>query len=261
MKIRRSSATSGDYLTFKRFNTVEMRSTGMFRRSAFLGLALLTGVGFAVAQTLPTPPARPQPRTEFRADPPPAQRAFTPRPTDSAPPSLDRINAYFNGLKGFQADFVQIAPDGRNYGGILYLLRPGRMRFEYHSPAALEIVADGRSVAIRDRKLRTQDVYFIGQTPLKFLLQPKIDVAKDSTVKDLKRVGDDVLLLLEDKSTLGGTSRIRVVFDGQNYALKEWTVTDPQGFDTRVMLSNLNTNAAPDRGLFVIDEQRVINPN
>ncbi len=135
------------------------------------------------------------------------------------------------------------------------------MRFEYHPPAALEIVADGRSVAIRDRKLRTQDVYFIGQTPLKFLLAQRIDVAKDSTVKDLKRTGDDVQLFLEDKSTIGGTSKIRVVFDGQTYALKEWTVTDPQGFDTRVMLSNLNTNANPDRSLFVIEEQKIINPN
>lgn len=243
------------------FDAIEMALRGMFGRLTFLGIALAVSAGLVVAQQLPTPPARPQPRTEFRADPPPPQRPGAPRPADQTPPSLDRINAYFNGLKGFQADFVQIAPDGRNYGGILYLLRPGRMRFEYHPPAALEIVADGRSVAIRDRKLRTQDVYFIGQTPLKFLLQPKIDVAKDSTVKDLKRVGDDVQLLIEDKSTLGGTSRIRVVFDAQNYALKEWTVTDPQGFDTRVMLSNLNTNAAPDRGLFVIEEQKIINPN
>lgn len=247
--------------TFRRFNTVEMAPTGMFRRLAFLGLVFLAGANLTLAQTLPTPPARPQPKTDFRTDPPSAPRVAAPRPTDQTPPSLDRINAYFNGLKGFQADFVQVAPDGRNYGGILYLLRPGRMRFEYHPPAALEIVADGRSVAIRDRKLRTQDVYFIGQTPLKFLLQPKIDVAKDSTVKELKRVGDDVQLLIEDKSTLGGTSRIRVVFDGQNYALKEWTVTDPQGHDTRVMLSNLNINASPDRALFVIEEQRIINPN
>ncbi|MCA3594100.1 MAG: outer-membrane lipoprotein carrier protein LolA, partial [Methylobacterium sp.] len=43
--------------------------------------------------------------------------------------------------------------------------------------------------------------------------------------------------------------------------LKEWTVTDPQGFDTRVMLSNLDTNANPDRSLFVIDEQKLVNPN
>jgi hypothetical protein len=128
---------------FRRFNTVEMAPTGMFRRLAFLGLAFVAGANLTLAQTLPTPPARPQPKTDFRADPPPpAPRATAPRPTDQTPPSLDRINAYFNALKGFQADFVQIAPDGRNYGGILYLLRPGRMRFEYHPPAALEIVAD-----------------------------------------------------------------------------------------------------------------------
>lgn len=227
---------------------------------------MLAGIAGAMAQSaLPTPPVRtPTPNSQFRADPPPPSRPAAaptnaPKPPELPPPSLDRINAYFNGLKGFQADFVQIAPDGRNYGGVLYLLRPGRMRFNYHPPAQLEIVADGRSVAIRDRKLRTQDVYFIGQTPLKFLLAQKIDVARDSTVTDLKRAGDEVQLFLEDRSTIGGTSRIRVVFDGQTYALKEWTVTDPQGFDTRVMLSNLDTNANPDRSLFVIDEQNLIN--
>lgn len=234
----------------------------MVKRVTFLGLAFCAGASAVLAQPLPTPPQRPQaPRSDFRTDPPPATPRTSPARPDLPPPSIDRINAYFNALKGLQADFVQIAPDGRNFGGVLYLLRPGRMRFEYHPPAALEIVADGRSVAIRDRKLRTQDVYFIGQTPLKFLLQPKIDVAKDSTVKELKRVGDDVQLFLEDKSTLGGTSKIRVVFDGQSYALKEWTVTDAQGFDTRVMLSNLNPSAAPSQALFVIDEQKLINPN
>jgi len=200
-----------------------------------------------------TPPVRP-------ATPPKTTPPAAPAPKNETPPSLERINGYFNGMKGMQADFTQVAPDGRRFGGILYLLRPGRMRFEYARPATLEVVADGRSVAIRDRKLNTQDVYFIGQTPLKFLLAPKIDIAKDSKVTDLKRVGADIVLSLEDKSTLGGTSRIRVVFDGESYALKEWTVTDPQGSDTRVTLSNLNLAALPDRSLFVIEEQKIVEP-
>jgi S-DNA-T family DNA segregation ATPase FtsK/SpoIIIE len=100
----------------------------------------------------------------------------------------------------------------------------------------------------------------LGQTPLKFLLQPKIDIAKDSKVTDLKRAGADIILSLEDKSTLGGTSRIRVVFDGESYALKEWTVTDPQGNDTRVTLANLNLAALPDRSLFILDEQKILEP-
>lgn len=216
--------------------------------SSLLALSLLIGPVFGQ-----TPPVRP-------ATPPKTTPATAPAQKNDTPPSLDRINGYFNTMKGLQADFTQIAPDGRRFGGVLYLLRPGRMRFEYHAPATLEVISDGRSVAIRDRKLKTQDSYFIGQTPLKFLLQPKIDIAKDSKITDLKRVGAEVILSLEDKSTLGGTSRIRVVFEGETYALKEWTVTDPQGSDTRVMLSNLNLAALPDKGLFVIEEQKIIDP-
>jgi outer membrane lipoprotein-sorting protein len=217
-------------------------------KPTMLKLVLAIGLVAAspvLAQQAPRPPATTTPA------------ATTPQPA----PTIDRVNAYFNGLKGLQADFVQMSPDGRSFGGTLFLSRPGLMRFEYNPPATLEIVADGRSVAIRDRKLKTQDVYFIGQTPLKFLLQPRIDVAKDSAVKGLKREGETIVLNLEDKSTLGGTSRIKVVFDGKSHALKEWTVTDPQGQDTRVLLSNLNPNATPARSLFVIEEQRLVNPN
>ncbi|CAN1568927.1 LolA Outer membrane lipoprotein-sorting protein [Rhabdaerophilaceae bacterium] len=232
----------------------QMKSAAPLLTPFLSALFLAIGLSLASAQAPASRPATSAPVSPPR----PAQPAAAP---NLPAPSVDRVNAYFNGLKGLQADFVQVSPDGRNYGGTLYLSRPGRMRFEYNPPAALEIIADGRSVAIVDRKRKTQDVYFIGQTPLKFLLQPRIDVAKDSTVTDLKRIGPDIVLTLEDRSTLGGTSRIRVVFEGQNHALKEWTVTDAQGQDTRVMLSNLNPNAAPDRALFVIDEQRIISPN
>ncbi len=217
------------------------------------GLVWLSGLSSGFAQS-PLPPQRPvtqaTPATSIPVQPPKAE----------PPPSIDRINAYFNTMRGLQANFVQTAPDGRKFDGVLYLLRPGRMRFEYAPPATLEIVADGRTVRILDRKLRTFDDYFIGQTPLKFLLQPKIDIGKDTKIIDLKRFGPEIILTIEDKSTLGGTSRIRVIFEGETYALKEWIVTDPQGSDTRVALSNVNLAVLPDKALFVIDEQRIIEP-
>ncbi|WP_284179190.1 outer membrane lipoprotein carrier protein LolA [Rhabdaerophilum sp. SD176] len=215
------------------------------------GLIWLSGMAAGLAQQAPLPPLRPA--TSAAGQPTQPQKV-------EPPPSLDRINAYFNAMRGMQANFIQTAPDGRKFDGVLYLLRPGRMRFEYAPPATLEIVADGRTVRILDRKLKTWDDYFIGQTPLKFLLQPKIDIAKDTKVIDLKRFGPEIILTIEDKSTLGGTSRIRVIFDGETYALKEWIVTDPQGSDTRVALSNLNLAALPDKALFVIDEQRLVEP-
>lgn len=215
------------------------------------GLIWLSGMAAGLAQQAPLPPQRPAA---------PAAGQSTLQQKVEPPPSLDRINAYFNAMRGMQANFIHIAPDGRKFDGVLYLLRPGRMRFEYAPPATLEIVADGRTVRIMDRKLKTWDDYFIGQTPLKFLLQPKIDIAKDTKVIDLKRFGPEIILTIEDKSTLGGTSRIRVIFDGETYALKEWIVTDPQGSDTRVALSDLNLAALPDKALFVIDEQRLVEP-
>jgi outer membrane lipoprotein-sorting protein len=35
--------------------------------------------------------------------------------------------------------------------------------------------------------------------------------------------------------------------------LKQWTVTDPQGYDTTVAVYNLNTQKKPDPDLFRID--------
>ena len=38
------------------------------------------------------------------------------------------------------------------------------------TPSPIDLIADGQSVVVRDRKLATQDVYPLSQTPLRFLL-------------------------------------------------------------------------------------------
>jgi outer membrane lipoprotein-sorting protein len=78
--------------------------------------------------------------------------APAPIPADEA---VARANAWLDAARVMSADFVQIGPDGQRSEGQLRLARPGRMRFEY--PRRFEIVADGRSVAIVDKKLNTQD--------------------------------------------------------------------------------------------------------
>src|SRR5664279_4718276 len=104
-------------------------------------------------------------------------------PQITAAEAVAKANAYFEDARVMNADFVQIGPDGTRSEGELYVERPGKMLFRYHPPQRMEIVADGRSVAVRDQKLGTQDLYFIGQTPLKFLLADHIDLAKDTRVK------------------------------------------------------------------------------
>ncbi|MGN7125391.1 LolA family protein [Methylorubrum thiocyanatum] len=165
-------------------------------------------------------------------------------------------NAYFNGFQTLTGGFIQIGADGRRIGGKLTLAKPGRLRFEYDQPSPLEVVADGTSVAVRDRKLGTQDLYFISQTPLKFLLRDKIDLARDLTVTEVTNDPGGVRIALEDRSTLGGTSKIQLFFDGELKTLSQWRITDPQGYLTTVQLSNLQKGKAVDGSLFFINYGR-----
>ena len=61
---------------------------------------------------------------------------------------------------------------------------------------------------------------------------------------------------LEDRSTLGGTSKITLKFDLASNELKQWVVVDPQGYQTSVALYDLDTQRRPDPKNFVIDYQR-----
>jgi outer membrane lipoprotein-sorting protein len=169
---------------------------------------------------------------------------------------IERANAYFNGINGLVGDFVQIGGDGRRLGGKIYLAKPGRLRFEYDAPSTLEVIADGQSVAVRDRKLATQDLYPIGQTPLKFLVRERIDLARDTKVVGVSADQEEVRLALQDSSTLGGTSKITLTFDPAVQTLTRWQIVDPQGFSTTVQLSNLDKSRRVDRSLFVINYAR-----
>jgi outer membrane lipoprotein-sorting protein len=141
--------------------------------------------------------------------------------------------------------------------GKLYVLKPGRLRFEYAQPATMEIIADGTSVAIRDRKLQTQEIYFISQTPLKFLLKSQMKLEKDVKIIDVSATESGTLITVEDSTTFGGTSRIKLNFDNTKFSLTQWEVTDPQGYVTSVTLHNVDLKTVPEKGLFRIPSENV----
>lgn len=236
----------------------------------------------AAPRPLPLPPVRPpglgMPRTavaETAAAQPAATAPATAAPAAEAPRSaaparakpaapatqeeaIARLNAYLNSFTTLQGNFIQHAANGRRLEGRLYIQRPGKMRFEYEPPTTTEVIADGTSVAIRDKRLATQDIYSIGQTPLKFLVRERMDLSREGTITGASIDGDILSLRLEDRSTLGGTSKITLKFDLVASELRQWVVIDPQGYETTISLYNLNTQRRPDPKNFVIDYQRTL---
>jgi outer membrane lipoprotein-sorting protein len=164
-----------------------------------------------------------------------------------------KVSAYLSSLSTLVGNFVQVGPDGSKTKGEFYIQKPGKVRFEYDEPSTIAIVADGSSVAVRDRKLMTQDIYPLSQTPLRYLLSDRIDLMKDTNVVSVTADDLYISVTIEEKQTLIGTSRLMLMVGAKDGQLKQWTVTDPQGYDTTVAVYNLDTTKKVDPNMFKID--------
>lgn len=172
---------------------------------------------------------------------------------------IGRVNSYLSSMQVLSGKFVQVGPNGSRTQGDFYISKPGKVRFEYEDPSPIELIADGQSVVVRDRKLATQDVYPLSQTPLRFLLSDNVDLMRDSSLAAV--YADDVFItvVVEEKNGIVGTSRLMIMFAAKDMQLKQWTVTDPQGYDTTVAVFNLDTSKRPDPAMFRIDYTRYRN--
>ena len=113
----------------------------------------------------------------------------------------------------------------------------------------------GGLLAIRDNKARTQDLYPLSKTPLKYLLADSIDLTSSDIVKQVRLEPDIISVLIVQKSAFV-EGKLTMIFDRKTFELKQWIVTDAQGLNTSVAVFNLATGKPQDPGLFRI----VINP-
>lgn len=167
--------------------------------------------------------------------------------------ALAAANRSLNSFTRLQARFVQSSPGGGRAGGVVYIQRPGRMRFEYDPPATLLIVSDGSVVAMRDRELRTTERTPLRSTPLNIILGASIDLERDARVLRVSRSGQWTLVTARDR---GGQTdgQITLQFWGPSAELRSWDVIDATGARTRITLSNVTTPASFDRSLFRLED-------
>lgn len=166
-----------------------------------------------------------------------------------------RIAAHFSAVKSMTGQFVQFGPHGEQTGGTFYIVRPGKLRFNYDKPSPIQVVCDGNSIVINNKKLDTWDLYPLSKTPLRLLLADNIDLS-GGKVESVEQGQDLITVVLGDKSIFGN-SKITMMFDSKTYELRQWTITDAQGLDTTVMIYNVKSGVAFDPSLFAIDYRRV----
>ncbi|MCT7376453.1 outer membrane lipoprotein carrier protein LolA [Chelativorans salis] len=173
----------------------------------------------------------------------------------AAADTAQRIAAHFSSVRTMTGEFVQFGPRGEQTGGKFYIERPGKLRFDYEGSSGFRVVSDGTSVVVRNKRMNTADVYPLSQTPLKLLLDERIDLSGEK-VQSVQQDEDLTTVKLADRKVFG-SSTITMMFDASTYQLRQWTITDAQGKDTTVMIYNVQEGVTFDPSVFAIDYRRV----
>jgi len=170
---------------------------------------------------------------------------------------LDKVSAYLNSLRSLEGGFVQIGPMGELDQGRFYLVKPGKLRFEYQPPSPLLIVCDGRTFAVFNKKLKTVDRYPLSATPLDLLLGDKVDLKHNDAIVRVRRQPGS--LVVEARTAKNrNKANIAIAFSYPVLELRQWTVIDDQGLPTTVALRNLELGVSPSESLFVLRDAKAV---
>ncbi len=173
------------------------------------------------------------------------------------------LEAHYNNLQTLKASFVQLYQEGqgaptREEAGVVYLRKPGRMRWEYTRPEVKLFVSDGKMVyfyAPEDRqvtRMRAAESTDL-RTPLRFLLGKlnlkrsfsRVELAGDVAPLD---PGNPVLRLLP-KSPDERFRELLVEVD-QRTRIRRLVIYETDGSRTEFRLSGEEPNPSLDARLF-----------
>lgn len=164
-----------------------------------------------------------------------------------------RIEAYLNATKALHSRFLQVAPDGGTSNGQAWLVRPGRMRFQYDPPAPFLLVASHGVLVFNDSQLKQTSNIPLSSTPLGLLLQDNLRLAGDVTIVSFVRAPGQLQVgIVRTASPQDGV--LTLIFADNPLSLRQWTVLDQQRHETRVTLTDVQVGGSyPDKLFEFID--------
>lgn len=165
---------------------------------------------------------------------------------------LGEISRYLNSMKAAQAKFVQANPDKTLAQGLLYIQKPGKIRYEYTTPADSIVISDGTVLGILDKKSnRGAQRYDLRKTPLDILLRGNVDLQGSGVVRNVSSDGIKTQVIAVDPKNARNGS-LTMVFTANPTELRQWIVTDRSGKETTVILNDLRLRGSVDDDLFDI---------
>jgi outer membrane lipoprotein-sorting protein len=175
--------------------------------------------------------------------------------------TLARAQTYLQGLTSAQGTFVETTGAQRREGRF-YLQRPGKMRFEYTTPAGLLVVSDGNNVKRYDPRLNVFRQVPLGATPLSTFLARNVRFDQGVRIDRVTRMQSGAFAITARDARRPNDGSVILSFAGDPVRLYEWTITDAQGTRTNTRLTTLQPTSGLAASLFQLrDPTRERNRN
>jgi outer membrane lipoprotein-sorting protein len=175
-------------------------------------------------------------------------------PADQA--TVAKVQEALNSIHTLKSHFVQASSNGSVVEGELYLSRPGKLRINYQPPAKMQLVVQGGYLIQVDLKLGTLTYIPLSRTPAAMLVQDDLRLGGDKvSVTGIARANGliHVGMVQPGKEDEGS---LTMTFNEGNLALRQWSVVDAQGVETRVTLTDPQVNTALDPHVFDFDASK-----
>lgn len=166
---------------------------------------------------------------------------------------LARAQTYLQGLTSAQGAFVETTGAQRREGRF-WLQRPGKMRFEYTSPAGLLVVSDGANVKRYDPRLNVFRQVPLRLTPLSVFLARNVRLDQGVRITRVTRMDSGAFAITARDEQRPNDGSVILSFAGSPLRLHEWTITDAQGTRTRTQLTSLQPALGLAASLFQLSD-------
>ena len=171
---------------------------------------------------------------------------------NAEPYSLTKVSQYLSNLKFLTAEFSQINDDGTTSSGIIFIRRPGNMRFEYYKPDKTLIIISAGVLAIFDPKGdQTPIMYPIRNNPISFILNDEVDLLNAGIVENYEVYNDKAILTLKDPNK-PDQGNIQIVFSGAKPELAQFIIKNANGSSTSLSLKDIEYPKKINATLFSI---------
>ena len=166
--------------------------------------------------------------------------------------SLANVSQYLTNLKLLKANFLQFNADGTTSSGVIFIKRPGRMRFEYYKPDKTLALVSAGALAIFDPKGDEAPItYPIKNNPISLILKSEVNLLNSGIVQNYKVSNEEAILTISDPKKPERGS-VELVFTGAKPELANFTVKNENGSSTSISLEDIEYPQKINETLFSI---------